>query len=194
MKLLISPHSDDFALFVAFTCMGYKPTILTMYASFLQPSRGFVSCSDNIRVVEDIRAAHELGCRIEFAGIPDNLQAPEMEKRTREYLTEFYQGASVEDVWLPAWEPQGHEHHNLCQRVCQEFFDNETGAKVHHYFTYTRNRGKSRGMVEVIPGHGSHIAAKLRALACYTSQLDMTPGIGCWPHFMADLKEYTQPA
>ena len=74
--------------------------------------------------------------------------------------------------------------------------------KLHQYLTYTRGYGKSRmlriaGVTpdvrnarEVLPRSDDDIARKHRALACYRSQMDMTPGIGCWEWFMGDLREY----
>jgi hypothetical protein len=54
--------------------------------------------------------------------------------------------------------------------------------------TYTRSNGKSRGR-EVPIERGEWIINKLRAMACYRSQIEI-PRLGCWPHFVNDLREY----
>jgi hypothetical protein len=123
---------------------------------------------------------------------------------------------TVTEIWAPAYEEGGHEQHNLVARACDAF---EGICKVHRYLTYTRSQGKSRGpstcpecaglgyaareydpcdrcggsgdlTIQVLPRSGEDIARKHRALACFKSQMQLDPRIGCLDWFMGDLREY----
>lgn len=193
-KLVISPHNDDFALFCAFVCQREHPLILTLYDSYTQPERGFAACSKEARRYEDTAAADILGCQIEFAGIPDNLSPAAMYSHTTSYFmstrTRPSLLADIEVIWLPLREEKGHPHHNIVNQTCFDIFRAYSGARIRYYMTYTSDGKSSRPDCLYLPTSGDQIAKKLRAMSCYTSQLDMTPGLGCWPHFMRDLSEY----
>ena len=184
MKLFLSPHSDDETLFGAFTIMRERPTVCVVYDSYVQPSRGVPGCEAETRRIETERALRELvgtpgmhclGFRDDRAETVGSIAIA---------LWERYGG--VEHVWAPAYEQDGHDQHNLVAQAAAKVFP----GKVTHYLTYTRTGGKSRNGTEVLPRSGDDIARKLRALACYSSQLQMDPRLGCWPHFVNDLREY----
>lgn len=199
MKLFLSPHNDDETLFGAFTIMRERPEVCIVFDSFVQPSRGISGCDMLIRRRETVRALSALTLMLDWHGaiknqaveprflaLSDELNyAPEALARCLGTYRDV-----AEEVWIPAVEPDGHLQHNLVGQVGLEVFSN---AKVHRYLTYSRRSGKSRGGVEVLSRSGDEIARKLRALACYTSQLQMDPRLGCWPWFMGDLKEYVLP-
>lgn len=183
MKLFVSPHNDDAVLFGAGTLMRHRPVVLTVLDSYVQPSRGFAACAAPIRREED-RAAicGVLGLSILFGGIADNLAPKEMAYWIRVLFQEL---APLEEVWLPAVEADGHDHHNLVGEIGLEVF---AGTKINRYLTYTRSGGKSTAGVPV-PFSGAMARLKLQALACYRSQLEID-ALGCWPHFMRDQTEY----
>lgn len=189
MKLFLSPHNDDETLFGAFTIMRERPTVCVVFDSYVQPSRGIRGCEAHIRKSETLLALREL-TEGPFCVVPEVfLRLSDINDWTNDVykisntLSLFKQ---VEEVWAPAFEHDGHTHHNVVAQAADVAFP----GKVTHYLTYTRTNGKSRSNVEVKPRTGDDIARKLKALACYKSQLQMIDRLGCWPHFMNDLREY----
>jgi hypothetical protein len=93
------------------------------------------------------------------------------------------------EVICSAWEPNGHEQHN---KVSQMVKDVMVGMPHREYLTYTRTFGKSRrNPYEVVPQNGLEIERKLRALAAYSSQMQMDPRLGTAEWFYGnDLREY----
>lgn len=179
MKLFVSPHNDDAVLFGCFTLQRERPEVLTVFDSFVQPARGHRACTAAVRRREDCDAI-ELACglRVHFGCVRDD--APGLGV---EVALETFAGG-VDEVWLPATEPGGHEQHNLVSRAGLQVFGGR--AAIHWYLTYT-DQGKSRSDREVIPT-GRMVRTKLEALACYRTQLEID-ALGCWPHFL-DLREY----
>ena len=131
---------------------------------------------------------------LRFLGFRDD-QSPQ-ERSLTEYIRELLNFDQVTDIWAPAYEEGGHEQHNLVARACDAF---EGSCRVHRYLTYTRRHGKSRledpdyrypYRAEVLPRSGEDIARKHRALACFKSQMQLDPRIGCADWFMIDMREY----
>ncbi len=181
MKLLLSPHNDDEVLFTAFTILRERPVVCIVLDSRVQPSRGAIGCDTDTRHAETWRAMQELvGTehlrRLGFSDITTAQSEPAIERAFRD-MGEF------EMVYAPAVEVDGHPHHNLVGHLAGKVFQNVT-----YYLTYTR-AGKSRG-TEVQIEDGAWIGKKLKALACYESQHSLDPRLGCWPHFVNDLREY----
>lgn len=195
MKLFLSPHNDDETLFGAFTIQQHQPYVVVVFDSFLQPSRGAQGCGAVARRLETVNALDALGQQDHsraFLGLRDDRDAAEDKIRAELELFRTLRESSrhperIEHVWIPAWEENGHEHHNLVGRVASDVFHDISRTS---YLTYT-TQGKSRSASEVRPRSGEEIARKLRALACYTSQLQLDDRLGCWPHFVNDLREYT---
>lgn len=193
MKLFLSPHNDDEVLFGAFTILRESPEVCVVYDSYIQPARGIPGCEAFTRCGETDAALRELGCSKppHFAGAHDDsaYTAKELANFIRYEFGFADEPKEIERLWAPAYEGGGHDHHNLVAHAAEILFP----GKVTRYLTYTRAFGKSRSSYEVQPRTGDDIARKLRALACYTSQLQMDPRLGCWPHFMNDLREYIVP-
>ena len=199
MKLLLSPHNDDEVLWCAYTIMRERPTVCVVFDSYVQPSRGLGSCIAGRRRQETIDALVELTreeyCNAMIAGTevePDFLGFRDDDKFSMDGLASLTAALhghyrNVEQLWAPAIEQDGHEQHNMVGAAADAAFP----GLVTHYLTYTRKvDGKSRNGTEVLPRSGDDIARKLRALSCYRSQLQMDPRLGCWPHFVNDLREY----
>jgi len=158
MKLLISPHNDDEALFASFTILRERPVVLIVYDSWIQYRRGDGITAEQRRQ-ESVRAADILGVEITFCGLSDERTDP------AECLAALSPFASASQVWAPAFERQGNRHHNLVATAAQSIF-----PVVNKYMTYTE-RGKSRGVpVPIAPGW---ILKKIKALACYESQIEL---------------------
>lgn len=183
MQLIVSPHNDDAALFTAFAAQQYRPLILTVFDSFVQSNRLADGPTRDMRRAEDANAAKELGCEIEFGGVRDDAKDADLRSLIYPVLLNY---ANAEEVWLPAVEPQGgHAQHDAIGQVGTDIF----GRKVHFYLTYSRTFGKSTWGRQVAIENGDWIAGKLRAMACYQSQL-RDKRLGCQPHFTRDLNEY----
>lgn len=180
MKLFVSPHNDDAALFGAFTIQRERAVVLTVFDSCIQVNRGHKECGIHARRAEDLRAMAELGAAIEFGGVRDDESKWDIRSRVFTALAHW----TPEEVWLPAIESGGHEQHNLVGEVGLDVFQK---ARIHRYLTYTA-LGKSIHGVEV-PASGGMVLRKLRALVCYKTQLE-NDALGCWPHFMRDQREF----
>ncbi len=190
MKLLVSPHNDDETLFGAFTLLREKCLVVVVFDGYVQGNRGLPVTAEQRRKETD-RA-----CRILQAG-PCYQRSPSLSPDygadflgfrddappAVEEITDWLLSYGAEAIYAPAWEPNGHPQHNLVACACDGL------PVVERYMTYTP-AGKSISNRPVEIKDGSWIALKHRALACYESQMNLDPKMGCWPHFMRDIIEY----
>ena len=88
-------------------------------------------------------------------------------------------------IYLPWQEPRSHDQHNLVGHYAEKNFAKREGVIMKHYTTYSTD-GKTVGSHPVHP-HPDHVIRKLRALACYKSQITV---VNCREHFMRGLHEY----
>lgn len=181
MKLFVAPHNDDETLFGAFTILREKPKVLIVYDSHAQPARGHVNCSWGERRRESLNALRLLGIGEPIWGGLSDLR---FEARPVIDLLVPYRN-TVTEVWIPAVEEGGNAHHNLVGEFALENF--RQLSRVHRYLTYTV-RGKSAVEDKAVKIEQPWwIEKKLRAMACYTSQLALA---STQPHFLRDLYEY----
>lgn len=89
-------------------------------------------------------------------------------------------------VIAPADEPNGHAHHNLVAVAAASLAGNLEIPLV-KYTTYTRTGGKTRTETPVPIENPEWIERKLRALACYKSQIRHPQ---CQEHFLRSQEEY----
>lgn len=179
MKLFISPHTDDEALFGSFTLLREKPIIAIVFDGYVQEKRG-------ARVNADQRRAETLAA-MQIFGLSHHVRFLEFRDDdptvTAAAIRRRIESMNASEIYAPAIEPGGHHQHNLVGQACE-------GLPVaHRYLTYTP-AGKSISAQEVPICDGSWIGLKLRALACYESQHALDPRLGCWPHFLRDQREY----
>lgn len=158
MKVFIAPHNDDEALFGSFTILREHPLVVIVYDSYVQFRRG-----DRITALQRRRESEHamkiLGAEVAFCGLSDEC---EDEHACSKVLAPY---TAAREVWVPAFERHGHRQHNLIASIADGLFPDS-----HRYMTYT-TVGKSRGVpVPIEPGWP---AAKLAALACYKTQLDL---------------------
>ncbi len=185
-KLFISPHNDDETLFGSFTIMRENPSVLVVFDSYLQVERGAQGCDMKTRRDETRNALLHLGCNsVFYLGLKDSDFAILNERAISTIAEEISRYSTFSQVWAPAFEPEGHHQHNLASRAADMIFGNKIQDQ---YLTYTRSGGKSVYGRQVQIRHGNWISAKLKAMACYESQMDLS--IGCWPHFLRDQTEY----
>lgn len=178
MKLFLSPHNDDAALFGAFTILRERPFVVPVFDSYVQAARG-TGITKAQRRAEDEAAMEILGAPLWFLGLSDmNPNAASVERE----LKSLPRRLSPEMVYAPLPEVYGHPHHNLVGEVAKRVFPNVT-----FYCTYT-TAGKSRGTA--VPYEPEWPLLKLKALACYESQIGLA---NTAEHFLRDQFEYYAP-
>lgn len=183
IDLFLAPHNDDETLFGAFTLLRRRPHVIVCLRSRVQERYGITATQ---RERETDAAMQLLGCNWEQWNIRDiNADAQDL----IQHLRRFDPGAVHRDVhvFAPAIEEGGHHDHNLVGEVARYVFGPE---RVTHYLTYTRHGGKSEIGAEVYY-EPAWVTLKLRALACYRSQIE-TAAAGCTPHFIRDQREWYQ--
>lgn len=189
MKLFLSPHNDDAVLFGTFTLLREHPNITTVtcFDSYVQPSRGHSFADARHRRNEDLEAFSCLGVSPPtFLGIPDNLSDKAVEQQTLfDELSNLRLKINPEVVYAPLPEPLGNLQHNLVGEMAGVIFF----SKVTYYTTYT-HRGKTTTSYICVPTTSQWVMRKLRALACYSSQIEIE---NCREHFLRDQREYYGP-
>ncbi len=176
MKLFLSPHCDDEALFGSYTLLRHRPLVIVCFNGRLARHLA----SSETREAETSAAMRILGCQARFLRVPS---ASDGEAELERLLARF----SPEHVWAPLPEADGHSHHNVVGEVALRLWPDRTSL----YATYTLGGGKTQlgERVEVEEGWAD---LKEAALACYVSQIEHA---GTRPHFERSLDEYvTEPA
>lgn len=179
--LILEPHNDDVALFCAFTAARERAHVVTVLRSCNQQELGMGITAEQ-REAENVQAMQALGCTWKQMPHPDC--APDWEK-VKEALVDLDDECEPASIYVPAFEQGGNEQHNRISEIARSLF----GDRIAYYLTYTGGPGrvakKSTWGTEVVP-EGPWVTAKLRALACYRSQIERGPR----QHFMQDLREY----
>lgn len=189
--VLLAPHHDDETLFAAFQILRVKPLVIICTRALVQEQRGYTFQRDGEtlpitplqRELETAAAMDVLGVEWEQWDIPDNQGGTMHPLRNKiEALAADYYHCIA-----PAFEPGGHDDHNLVAAYANVAFESDEDNRLTRYLTYTRSHGRSTGgqRVEFEPGWP---ALKMRALACYESQIQHP---STRDHFMGDLWEYT---
>lgn len=180
MNLFLSPHNDDETLFGAFTIQRVKPLVAVVFDSYVQAQRGnVVTWRQRRNETQNALAELGVGDDVRFLGMRDDVFT------TNEIGDLLGQLGSFDRVFAPALELTGHAHHDVVALVADCIWP----GRVTHYLTYTRTGGKSISANRVPVESGEWVRRKLRALACYESQIDIER-LGCREHFLRDLHEY----
>jgi LmbE family N-acetylglucosaminyl deacetylase len=155
--LFLSPHNDDETLFGAYTLLRERPTVVVCLWGTSQST-----VSGAARVLETERALEVLGVDDfrQWSMSDTNVDAGVLELRMRD-LGDF------DLVFAPMVEDGGHEQHNLVGELARKVFPNVQG-----YATYRRGSGRTQTPVAV-PFSPGWPALKLRAMACYESQIEI---------------------
>lgn len=182
--IFLSPHNDDETLFGSFTLQTVKPHVVIVLRSDYQ--NRFFGIEHERRELETKLAMEILGCHWEQWRFTDDTPDWDAVRHALHGL----QHPGLSRVYAPAVETDGHPHHNALGQAAVEVFGEPL---IWPYLTYSVFDGKStmesHGGYSVNPENGQQIINKLRALACYRSQI-LTPEAGCWPHFIRDQAEY----
>lgn len=186
-RIFFAPHNDDETLFGAFTIIRYSPTVVVVLRSVKQEGSYGPEATSKVREAETTRALLELDCLdYEQWHYPDD--GPDWEA-VESSMRLIDDRLKPEMVFAPAWEKDGHAQHNeVAVRVERVF-----GTRVVSYLTYVRGSLRSRSLDPSIPANEVPFepdwpVKKLRALACYRSQIAL-PQTNPW--FLDDtLREF----
>ncbi len=160
MKLFLSPHNDDETLFGAYTILREQPHVIVVLRSFVEASwEG--GPPYHVRESETHRALEFLGAYDyeQWEYRDSNPPWEEIEERLSAL-------EDVTNVWAPAPELGGHEHHNMLGELASVVFPAD---RVTHYLTYTHGNGKSTDGI-VVPTTHEWEKLKRKALKEYKSQ------------------------
>ena len=173
-SLAIIPHEDDESLFLAYTLIREKPLVLICTESYIQPNRGDLGCTEEIRKQETINAMAILKCPVVFLGIKDTeLSETNFKERIRPFVGMF------EKIYAP-YIQGGNSQHDIIGSVCREVF-----PSISRYTTYTKTELWTKGDIEIVPTEEEKYL-KTQALNCYKSQI-LLPSTR--PHFEAVLNK-----
>lgn len=192
-SIFVSPHDDDHALFGAFTCLREAPILVVVFDSFTQAKRG-LPATHEIRMLETRKAATILGCnviiRLGFRDDDDSITPHQIRSRLGELLGGIGT-RRIRRIFSPAFEIGGHKHHNLVATTFGMPIPDlpQRDPMITYYATYTTS-GKTESGYAVPILDGTWIQKKLQSLACYPSQMNLDPRMGCWPHFLRAQEEY----
>jgi LmbE family N-acetylglucosaminyl deacetylase len=157
MKLFLSPHNDDEALFGAYTLMREHPLVVIVTDSWIQFNRGDNITADQ-RWEETKEAMKILNCPVIRLGLRDDVVS---EWEITDKLKKF---SGFDTVYAPAIQG-GHVQHDLIGKLAQQVF-----FYVKQYTTYTHEELWTKGTYEMKPTP-EEIELKDKVLACYKSQL-----------------------
>lgn len=157
--LVLAPHGDDETLFASYICQRNRAHVIVCTQDANPEIR-------QQRSFETNAAISELGCSHQEWPMPASAFDYDQAKRWLEVWASTAHVAEIPDkVYAPAISPEGHEQHNEVGHLAIQVF----GDSVIPYMTYAP-RGQRQTGVEVIPTP-TEIQRKLRALACYGSQI-----------------------
>lgn len=175
--ILLAPHGDDETLFAAYTCMRTRAHVIVCTHDRDPDVRA-------TRSREVTSALTILGCSNHVWPISELELNPETAKLWLQGWDAPKGGFPPQQVYAPAIHPEGHEQHNLIGELAREVF----GDRVVHYLTYAPRGQRQRDGEEVVPT-SEEIARKLRALACYRTQIE-NPATRPWFFELLDLREW----
>jgi LmbE family N-acetylglucosaminyl deacetylase len=194
--VLLSPHHDDAELFACFSLLRARPLVIVCTRAVVQEQRGYTFLRDGIeepitplqRELETAAAMQILGLEWEQWDFPDDLENRPGDVKAELSLKIAALARDYYHCYAPAFETWGHYDHNLIANCAIAYFATEPeGDRLTQYLTYTRSHGRSRG-VHPVEFEPHWPALKMRALACYESQIQHP---STRDHFMGDLWEWT---
>lgn len=153
-SLFLSPHCDDETLFGAFTILKHQPRVVICFGSV----GDYGATKTRFRESQD--ACTELGADVEMLTLGLNLY-DELRRLDREHAPEI--------VWAPSPVCSHPDHRDLHYAALNIF-----GERLRMYDTY-RHDGDAPVKNRILPAVPVEdplwVRFKLKALACYVSQL-----------------------
>ena len=176
--IFLSPHNDDETLFGAFTLLRERPRVVTVLRSYIQEQRG-------TGVTYREREA-ETEAALDVLGITDweQWQYPDTDPPWHD-IRERLGSLEAERIYAPAVERGGHRHHNAIGRFANSLWP----GRVTFYMTYKRWGRDRTTRGNPVPWEHEWVLLKLRALACYRSQI-CVPETWTTQHFLGSQVEY----
>lgn len=175
--LVLEPHHDDATLFTAFNAIRTRAHIVTVLRSVNQEAMGITHAE---RERESRWAAGHLGCSHSQWNEPDD--APDW-LAVEQIMRGFDMAYGPEQVFAPAPETGTHEQHVHVGNLARVVF----GDRVTFYTTYRYGGPRTTGTP--VPYEREWVLLKLRALACFRSQIRLGPV----RFFTHALDEWTRP-
>lgn len=171
--LLLETHHDDAVLFASYTMLKHHPTLVTVC--------GFAKAQEKYGISQDARDAENVEAMkilqpAAWKTWNHSDIAPDPDKIVDDMLR-LNTVLHPKIVFAPMYELEGHEQHNVVALAAEVAF----GGRVISYATYKRGSTRTQTDNEVIPEPGWP-ALKLKAMACYTSQINLP---NCQPWFAA---------
>ena len=153
MKYLLSPHQDDAVLFASYIIQREKPIVVSVTHPTIQGNNTYE------RILEDYKAMKLLGVPIMYLGIDeDKLNDPILYDKLSQIKTD-------DIVYIPEYQENGNQHHNIVNRVAKNIFKN-----IKEYKTYSGLEDRTIGK-EIIPTE-QELKLKKKAMACYKTQIE----------------------
>ena len=178
--LLLVPHNDDETLFASFLMQKHRPNVVVVYQSVVQEANGIAAGTREAETAAALDVLLYGGAEWVQGSWPDDGSVPD--EQLAEWLsTVIFDRFGLAPVIIPAFSPRGHRDHNQLCRVADGVFTDVLAR----YLTYDYDGPKQRRGVEVEP-EPEWILRKLRALACYRSQVLLGPH----RFWLEDLREY----
>lgn len=182
--VLLAPHHDDETLFASFLALEHQPDLIVCTRAEVQAARGLPITQED-RLAETMAAWRFLSpqdrpvTQWPYSDIEAKTDWAALDEAIRALPAQYDQ------VIAPAFEIRGgHAHHDAVGRAALEAFGRE---RTIFYMTYARGSGRSTWGTPVEIKHPDWIIAKLRALACYPTQI-REPSTRPW--FVEPLTEY----
>ncbi len=191
MKIFFSPHNDDIALFGSYTAQRESPWCYTLCDSYAQAERDPQNAATAMQRRAEDEAAYRILCPagpgLTFVGLDDRALDPNDLELLFANMLPAFGLTRLDQVWLPEPEEGGNAHHNLIGRIGYRIFT-AAGVQVTRYTTYTTRGRSSWG--DRVPFTGEMVRRKLRAMACFKSQIDRSDQV---EHFTRGLDEFYVP-
>lgn len=179
-SVFISPHNDDETLFGAFTLIRERPFVVVCLRSHSQEHTHRFDVTYQEREAETAAAMEILGCEWEqWPFLDTDRIGGEVAEAIADLSRRF------DRCYAPAFEDGGHPQHNRIAEIARDEFGPD---RVTPYMTYRIGSNGEKSPGQLVPIEWPWIELKLRALACYRSQ--MMPSTG--PHFLQPLHEWYQ--
>jgi LmbE family N-acetylglucosaminyl deacetylase len=167
--ILLSPHSDDAALFASIVCQRYHPEVWVVTDSFIQYERGQHDITAHRRRDEDRAACKVMGVEVKFLGIADDcLKWWQQLDASLPHIGKIADHKLI--VFIPALQG-GHKHHDLVNEVQADVVFDAYNTTFIEYSTYAAGQNVTpiETFIELKPTD-AEATVKAEALACYTSQ------------------------
>lgn len=179
--IVLSPHNDDAELFCCFNALKYNAHVIVCLRSHVQELRG-TGITAEVREAETARAMDVLGLDwTQWPLLDSKRLISEGFPALKEMMISLDESESPDLVFAPAWEENGHDQHNEIAWLARRVF----GYRYRPYLTYRRGFDRSYGERVEFESHWPIL--KLRALACYESQIQEP---SCAPWFLGEQWEY----